>query len=140
LYSGRIGIKKDEIIACIRELRSKETVIQEWTDNTIDVTARKYLAFLVKIKLMESGVAKKIVHRFIDDASLIIFVYWLLALETKPNILISPWLPYCLMENKVFIERITQKKFRNYITFQYTGDNLHIEPLLTYKDLYDKLK
>lgn len=113
-YSGRIGIKKDEVIACIRELRTTETAIQKWTGSTIDVAARKYLAFLVKIKLMEGGRSKTICRCFIDDELLILFVYWLLAIEIKPNILKSQWLQYSLMEKKVFVERITRKKFRKY--------------------------
>ena len=135
LYSGRISIKKDEIIACIRELRSTEIAIQKWTDSTINVSASKYLSFLVKMKLMEGNRTKKISNRFIDDNLLIIFVYWLLAIETKPNILVSKWLQYCLMEKQVFIERITQKKFSKYFTFQYSGDNMKIEPVLKFEEL-----
>ncbi|MGA1871787.1 MAG: hypothetical protein ACMUJM_24945, partial [bacterium] len=61
-------------------------------------------------------------------------------IETKANILKSQWLQYSLMEHTVFIERITQKKFREYITFHYSGENLKIEPVVYYKELYDKLK
>lgn len=138
-YSGRISIKKEEVIACIRELRQKETAIQEWTDSTIDVTARKYIALLVKFTLMSGGHVKAINHPFIDDRLLILFVYWLLAIEPKPNILKSQWLIYSLMEKEVFIERITHKSFRKYISFQYSGDNLKIEPVIKYEELHDKL-
>lgn len=138
-FSGRIGFKKDEVIACIKELRQKETALQKWTDSTIDVTARKYINFLVKVGLMEGGRDKTFLHRYIDDRLFVIFVYWLLTVETRSNILSSQWLQYSLMEKESLVERIIQKTFREYFMFQYSGDNLKIEPLLKYKELYAKL-
>jgi len=36
LYSGRVTIKKDEVIACLNELRQSEESLQKWSDSTTD--------------------------------------------------------------------------------------------------------
>lgn len=139
-YSGRIGIKKDEVVACIKDLRTKESALKKWTESTINVTATKYISFLAKVGLMKGKRDKIFSHHYVDDKLFVIFVYWLLAIETKPNVLKSQWLQYSLMEKNTFTERMIQNTFRKYFSFQYYGDNLRIEPILKYEELYDSLK
>ncbi len=140
LYSGRFTIKKEEVIACLEELRLTEMDLKKWSRSTMDVTARKYIYFLSKFNLLEGGKCKEIIHRYLSDKTLILFVYWLLAVETKSNILESQWLPYCFSERHVFIQQILQKKFIRFITLLYTGDNLKIETSRSYEEIYDELK
>lgn len=138
-YSGRIAIKQTETAACLQDLKEREVVLQKWSDNTIDMTASKYLTLLKKFGLMEGGQTKTIVHPYLSDKMLILFLYWLMAIEQKPNLLESWWLKYCFSERQVFIERIMQKKFSKYINLNYFGDKLKIEPTLSYQNIYDAL-
>ncbi|RZM24957.1 MAG: DUF1819 family protein, partial [Pedobacter sp.] len=45
-YGGRITVNKDEVEACINDLRSSENGLQKWTDETVKTVARKYLTLL----------------------------------------------------------------------------------------------
>ena len=67
------------------------------------------------------------------------FIYWLLAFESRPNLIDSKWLNYGFTEKPVLIERLLQKKLSRYISLTYTGDNLRIETLLPYENLYHDL-
>jgi hypothetical protein len=138
-YSGRISIKQTEVFACLQELRETEKALQKWSESTIDLTASKYLTLLKKFGLMEGVQTKTIVHPYLNDKMLVLFLYWLMAIETKPNLLESSWLKYCFSERQVFIERIMQKKFSKYINLNYSGDKLKIEPTLSYQKIYDVL-
>jgi hypothetical protein len=138
-YSGRISIRKEEIAACLMDLKESEETLQKWSDSTIDTTASKYLTLLKKFGLMEGGLNKTILHPYLNDRMLIIFVYWLMATETKANLLESTWLKYCFSEKQVFIERIAQKKFAKFVNLYYSGDKLKIEPVLPYTEIYDAL-
>lgn len=138
-YSGRITVKQDEVSACIGELRASESVIQGWSDSTIEITASKYLTLLKKFGLMEGGQNKTIVHPYLDDMMLMLFIYWLKAIEPKSNILESAWLEYCFSEQQVFVERIMQKKYSKFIHLNYTGDNLKIELTEPYENIYHAL-
>jgi len=139
-FSGRVTIKKDEIVACLRELAQTEASIQKWSDSTINTTASKYLTLLKKFNLMEGGLNKTISHRYVSDKTIILFVYWLSAVEAKPNLLESKWLQYCFAEKEIFIQLIMQKKFMKYINLSYSGDNLKIETTFSYEEIYDELK
>lgn len=139
LYSGRVTIKQKETYACLKELQESEKALQDWSESTMDITSSKYLTFLKKFGLMEGSQTKTLLHPYLTDKMLILFVYWMMAVETKANLLESPWLKYCFSEKQVFIERITQKKFAKFITLNYTGDKLKIEPTISYQDIYDTL-
>jgi hypothetical protein len=139
LYSGRMALKKDEIFACLQELKQSEFSLQDWSDYTIDKIACKYLTVLKKFNLMQGSQNKTILHHHINDKLLMHFVFWLLTVGTKSNILESQWLSYSLMEKEVFVQRILQKKFIKFIHINFTGDKLFIEPVISYKALYDGL-
>lgn len=140
LYSGRVTIKKDEVLACLKELKLTEEALQKWSDSTIDVTARKYLAFLRNFKLMEGGRGNKTISNHnISDKAFIIFIYWLVAVDTNNNVLESKWLQYSLLEKETFVKRILQKKFMKYYNVNYSGDKLRIETTYSYEEIYDEL-
>jgi hypothetical protein len=136
-FSGRIGIRPDESIACLKELRESEHLLKSWSDYTLELTASKYLTLMKKFGLMEGTKSKTIGHPYLSDKMLILFLYWLVAVETKSNLLDSPWLRYCFSEKQVFIERIMQKKFSKFIEIQYTGDTLKVTPTIPYQEIYD---
>jgi len=138
-YSGRISIKQSEVDACLKELRESEPPLQKWSDSTIDSTASKYLTLLKKFGLMEGTRIKTMVHPYLNDNMLMVFIYWLMAIETKANILESSWMKYGFLERQVFIERIMQKKFIKFIEVNFSGDKLKIESTTPYNEIYDIL-
>jgi hypothetical protein len=139
-YSGKLILKKEEVSACLKELRETESQIREWTVATIETVARKYLTFLKKLALMDGSLKKVIVHPYLDDKIFVFFIYWLKAIESNPNILESEWLKYSFCERQVFIERLMQKKFSKYFQLHYTGDKLKIETTVPYEIIYDAIK
>ena len=139
LYSGRVSLKKDEVVACLKELKQTELDLQKWSDSTIAITASKYLTLLRKFNLMQGGKEKTITSPNMGERGIILFVYWMLTVETKPNLLESSWLKYCFLEKEAFIQQIMQKKFMKYYNLQYSGNNLKIEPTFLYKEIYNEL-
>lgn len=139
-YSGRLIIKKEEVGACIKELRETEEIVRGWSIMTIETVARKYLTLLKKFNLMEGGLNKKILHPYLSDKMFILFIYWLKAIETKTNLLESDWLKYCFNEQSVFLERLMQKKFAEFFQFAFTGDQLKIETTIPYEKVYYAIK
>ncbi|MFA4851026.1 MAG: BrxA family protein [Bacteroidales bacterium] len=135
-YSGRITVKMDEVSACLMELKLSEPALQKWSDYTIEKVSSKYLTLLKKFGLMEGSQNKTILHPYLDDKMLMLFTYWIKAIETKANLLESHWLHYCFSEKKVFVERIMQKKFSRFIQLNYSGDSLKIEPIIPYENIY----
>lgn len=139
-YSGRISIKPDEVVACLKDLKEREIELKKWSDSTLKITASKYLTLLKKFHLMEGSLNKSIVHPYLNDKMFILFVYWLTAIESKSNLLESEWLKYSFCERAVFIERLMQKKFAKYFQLNYTGDRLKIETTVPYEKIYNAIK
>ena len=139
-YSGRISIKQDEVVACLKDLKEREIELKKWSDSTLKITASKYLTLLKKFHLMEGSLNKSIVHPYLNDKMFIFFVYWLSSIEPKSNLLESEWLKYSFCERAVFIERLMQKKFAKYFQLNYTGDRLKIETTVSYENIYNAIK
>lgn len=139
-YSGRISIKQDEVVACLKDLKEREIELKKWSESTLKITASKYLTLLKKFHLMEGSLNKTIVHPYLNDKMFILFVYWLKSIESKSNLFESEWLKYSFCERPVFIERLMQKKFAKYFQLNYTGDNLKIETTVQYEKIYDAIK
>ena len=139
LYSGRVAIKTTEVAACLNDLKQSESDLQKWADSTIEITASKYLTLLKKFNFMEGSVNKTIAHTYLNDKMFVVFVYWLLSVEQKPNILESPWLKYCFLEKQSFIERVMQKKFSKYYNLNFNGEKMKIEPIINYQNIYNEL-
>jgi len=138
-YSGRLNIKRDEVSACIKELKETELTVKGWKISTIDTVSSKYLTLLKKFNLMEGKVNKTVIHPYLNDKMFLLFIYWLKAIENKPNILESVWLKYSFLELPNFIERILQKKFIKYFDLIFTGDKLLIDIKLSYLEIYDAI-
>ena len=139
LYGGRAAIKSDESLACLRDLKITEPALQKWSEETLVTTASKYLILLKKFNLMEGRVNKTLVNPSPSDSMLILFVYWLAAIEPQVNMLESRWLIYSFMEKELFVQLVMQKKFMKFWNVTYSGDILRLEPTLKYEELYDEL-
>jgi hypothetical protein len=135
-YSGRITLKKDEVEACINELKSSENELYIWTEETEKTVARKYLTLLKKFGLMDGSVTKTIQYPHLDDTMFVIYVYWLVAMNEASNLIKSNLLQYGFTEKQLFIDRLLQKRFTKYFNIIYTGDRLKIETLIPYKEIY----
>lgn len=139
-YSGRLTIKQDEVVACLKDLKENEIELKKWSESTLQITASKYLTLLKKFHLMEGSHKKIIIHPYLSEKMFVLFVYWICAIEPGSNLLESSLLPYSFNEKPVFIERLTQKKFSKYFQFIYTGDKLKIETLIPYSKIYHAVK
>lgn len=136
-YSGRVSIKNDEVVACIKDLKETEDALKKWSEITITTTASKYLTLLKKFGLMEGSMNKTIVHPHFDDGLFVLYIYWLVAISDKPNLVSSQWLAYSFSEKQTFLDRLLQKKFSKYFNVIYTGDKLSVEPLIPYESIYE---
>lgn len=137
LYSGRISVRKDEVMACLTELKESEKQLKGWSLKTINITASKYLTLLKKFQLLEGTQKKTLLHPHVTDVMFVMFVYWQQAVEQKANILSGSWLQYSFVERDLFIERVLQKKYSKYFNVSYTGDRLNIELLIPFENIYD---
>lgn len=136
-YKGRVSIRREEVEACLSDLKATEDTLKKWSAKTIQTTSSKYLTLLKKFGLMEGASKKTITHHFFSDKMFILFLYWFTAVSEQPNLMKSEWMSYSLSELQPFLDRIMQKQYTKYFNVTYTGDKLQIEPLISYESIYD---
>lgn len=139
LYSGRAMLRNDEVVACLKELKQLEPSLQKWTEKTITTTASKYLTLLKKFNLLEGRINKTITHHHMSTKAFILFIYWLRAVDPKPNILSSEFLLYSFMETEILLKQSLLPLFKKWFQVTFTGDRLTISPTLSYEEVYHEL-
>ncbi|HCI54651.1 MAG TPA: DUF1819 family protein [Lachnospiraceae bacterium] len=135
LNSGRTVVTAEDVLACLKELKQGEPVLQKWSESTLQITASKYLTVMKKLGLLDGSIKKKIIYKNLSKKQFILFLYWLMQAEDTTNIGESVWMKYGFMEKKYFIERCLQHKYTKYIDINYNGEILRAEPKLTYKEI-----
>ncbi len=138
-FEGKSILKIDDTISCVNELREVNEEVKAFASSTVERFSSKYLTLLKKFGLLEGGVKKKILNLYLNDKMFVVFIYWLLEVETKSNLLESPWLKYSFLEPKFFAERVMQKKFTAFYNMTFTGDNLKIEPIIEYSKVHNAI-
>jgi hypothetical protein len=139
-YSGRVALQAPEVMACLKDLKNDEPDLKKWSELTFQMNASKYLTLLKKFGLVSGTQTKTIVHPYLNDKMFVVFVFWLLAVEANSNLLTSRWLEYCFSEKAIFVERVMQKKYARYFEITYTGENLKVQPIVTYQEIFNDLK
>ncbi len=139
LFSGRVSIKIDDVIASLSELKETEPKLKSWSSSTVTTTASKYLTLLKKFDLLEGALTKTIKNKFLSDEMFLVFVYWMCQFKEPNNILKSDWLKYGFMEIPSFIERVLSKKYSKYYSVNFNGDILRIETAIPYQQLIESI-
>lgn len=139
-YSGRVALQAPEVMACLKDLKGNESDLRKWSELTFQMNASKYLTLLKKFGLVSGMQTKTIIHPYLNDKMFVVFIYWLLAVETTSNLLLSPWLTYSFSEKTIFIERVKQRKYAQYFEITYTGESLKVNPIVTYQDIFHAVK
>jgi hypothetical protein len=139
LYSGRVSIRIDDVVASLSELKETELKLKSWSSSTVTTTASKYLTLLKKFDLLDGVLTKTIKNKFLSDEMFLVFVYWICQFKESTNMLKSDWLKYGFMENPSFIERVLSKKYSKYYSVYFNGDILRIETAIPYQQLIESI-
>jgi len=139
-YSGRMTLKKDEIVLCLKDLQKTNEDLKKWSDSTLETTASKYLTLLKKLGLAIGVQKKEIVYKSPSFEDFVLFNYFFDQIEPEANKYNSKWIQYSFFEKDFFIQKILDKKLMRFLEIHFSGDNLKIKTLTNYQELYYALK
>lgn len=128
-FSGRVSLPKDDVVAYIKELVSKNQDLKDaWSQITIETIASKYLTILKKLDLVEGTNKKSFKHIQLSNEELLIFIYLLKTLEPdNPNILNSDFLTFSFISKDSFLNRVKQLAKKDLFEMSFNGEQLKIE-------------
>jgi len=140
-FSGRIGLSKDDIIAYLKDFLSRNKKLKlDWSENTIETIATKYLNFMIKLNLLEGTRIKTFRHVRMSAESLVIFLYIAkLQNPKRKNILKNEILSLSFIPAEDIPERLKKLSMKDYFKFDYNGVSLNIELIHNFKGICDVL-
>ena len=128
-FSGRVSFPKDDVVAYIKELVSKNPELKDkWSDLTINTIASKYLTILKKLDLLEGSAKKTFKHIQISNEALLVFIELALAVEPDlSDFFKSKYFPLVLMSKESFLERAKELAMKDSLLLSYNGVALKLE-------------
>ena len=140
-YSGRISISKDDIVAFLKEfLRKNGHLNLSWSEITIDTLSSKYLNLMSKFGLLSAGRKKIFKHvRPTIEAQVIFFYFAKLFSPDRSNILSNDLLPISFIPLEDMHERLKKLSLKGFLNMGFTGENLNIELIHSYKGICNVL-
>ena len=138
-FSGKITILQKDIVFYIKDKFSKKKELKDlWTEETIKNVARKYLAFMTKIGLVEGANNKSFKYFSINSQELAVFCYLMITVfPDYPDILKNPLIDFSFLERGPFIEKVKGLAKKDWIHMSYTGSSLKIEPQYPLNEITD---
>lgn len=140
-FAGKVTILQKDIVFYIKDKFSKDKKLKDlWTEETIKNVARKYLAFMSKIGLVEGKNNKSFIYYSITNQELVIFCYLLMvAMPDYPDLISNPLLNFSLLEKESFIEKVKAIAKKDWIHMTYTGSSLKVEPIQPFNKIINVL-
>jgi hypothetical protein len=138
-YQGRAEFPKDNVIAYIKDLISKNAELKgKWSEITIDTIASKYLTILKKLNLLEGNQKKRFCHIIISDELLAVFIHLIDLLESKKaNFLDDELTAFTFISKDSILERLKKIGKKDWIKMNYTGTSLNVEAAFNINDIID---
>lgn len=134
-FSGRASISKEDLIAYIKEIISRNEFLQNsWSQSTIHTLATKYLNLMSKLGCVSSGRIKTFQPLRPSSEALVIFLYFAkLYAPHSGNILTNELLPISFIPVEDFHERFKKLSLKGFFYMNFNGVALNIELIHSYK-------
>lgn len=127
IYSGRISVSAEDVLAFLRQLKENESKEFDWSESTLKVTASKYLTILKKMGLAEGAVEKKIVHPVVTDRLFVYFIRFVQVVCPEDKTLDNPYMTFGFFEKSYAIKRLKKISNAEFWNISQIGDDVTID-------------
>ena len=127
VYSGRITIAADEVLAFLRYVKETNPGEMQWSDDTLKISASKYLTIMKKLGLAEGTTRKTIQHPVITQRLFVYFVRFVITVCPDSPTLDNPYMTFAFSDRQTIISRL--KKIENipYWDITQIGNDIKID-------------
>lgn len=140
-FSGRAAIKKDDIIAFMREKKVGYNAINTpWSEETYYRIATKYLNLLTKMDLVSEGRVKMFKDIKLSSEACVLFLYFTKIFSPENNnILNNELLPLSFISLEDIQGRLKKLSIKGLFDLNFNGVVLNIELIHSYKGICNVL-
>lgn len=127
VYSGRVTIAADEILAFLRHVKETNPTELQWSEDTLKISASKYLTILKKLGLADGAIKKTILHPVITQRLFVYFIKFVQQVYPEDKTLHNPYMVYAFSEEQSIINRLKKIENINYWDISQIGNELTID-------------
>ena len=127
MYAGRITIMAEEVLSFLRYIKENEPNELQWSEDTLKISASKYLTIMKKLGLADGATKKSIIHPVITDNLFRFFIQFVQLAYPSDKTLNNPYIIFSFSEEQSIINRL--KKIENIENWEITqiGNNITID-------------
>ena len=141
LLNGRLTVDKQVFASYINDLRKINPDKIQWTDETINTIASKYLTLMKKIGFLKGTQRKEFCSFTPTDEMIILAVYLITSLNPENvSFLTNPYSSLLLMTSEGIMERLRRVSLQKYISISTTGNDMKVELKYDYKDIAGEIR
>ena len=127
VYSGRITIMADEVLAFLRYVKETNPGELQWSDDTLKISASKYLTIMKKLGLAEGTTRKTIQHPVITQRLFVYFVRFAITVCPDNPTLDNPYMTFAFSERQTIISRLKKIENITYWDITQIGNEIKID-------------
>jgi hypothetical protein len=126
LYAGRVSITSNDVLAYIQYLKTQYPEELTWSEQTLKITASKYLTMLKKLGLADGKLQKEIRHPHITSNLFTYLVrFAIYAYPETPN-LENPMFRFSFLETNSIINRLKTIEYIQFWDISQIGNQITI--------------
>ena len=127
VYAGRITIMAEEVLSFLRYIKENEPNELQWSEDTLKISASKYLTIMKKLGLAEGTTKKSIIHPVITDNLFRYFIHFIQQVCPADKTLNNPYMIFSFSEEQSIINRLKKIKNIEYWEITQIGNNITID-------------
>lgn len=127
VYQGRASLSVIDILSLLHHIKETEDDELNWSEETLKITASKYLTILKKLNLANGKTAKEICHPIITSQLFIYFIRWMIVTCPENRTLENPFVIFGFMDKSSIIERLKKVEYLPLWQINQMGEDVTID-------------
>lgn len=127
VYQGRTSLSIIDVLSLLHHIKETEQDELNWSEETLKITASKYLTILKKLNLADGNTAKEIYHPFISGQLFVYFIRWIIATCPENRTLENPFVIFGFMDKRNIIERLKKVEYLPLWQISQMGEDITID-------------
>ena len=119
VYQGRTSLSVIDVLSLLHHIKE--------TEETLKITASKYLTMLKKMNLAEGKTAKDICHPIITGQLFVYFIRWIIVTCPENRTLENPFVIFGFMDKRSIIERLKKVEYLSLWQISQMGEDVTID-------------
>lgn len=127
IYQGKSSLSVIDVLSLLHYIKETEVGELNWSEETLKITASKYLTILKKMDLTDGKTTKEIRHPIITEQLFVYFIRWMIVTYPDNRTLENPFAVFGFMDKKTIIGRLKKIEYLSLWQISQMGEDVTID-------------